>query len=822
MNLNRMFTMAAIVMTATMATAKDFNQPSSGIPGGYSRDEVKQIVSIIVDDNGYSGEVGTQFEPAPGTTTPVYADMGFVGRTANRDGLEIEEGEMGLSWMVRGLAAGKSGPAPESWLGQSGAGPYTVNHNGKSWTNSYWVESTDEPGSADAWKENGPAKADVAQTRFNPDGSDLHFTFNMISGLFIPTYGPSWKDRQSEYGSYKDESAEHTAIAIAWGREYQIGTSKGGAETQPSFMIAGVQKMIADGHEIGNHTIDHIETNSPLPDDLWPGGWGWENGFDDGRGQDALGNTWSEQQEFGGAANSYAQTHGWQQAAGKAISVGTWEGIIELGEMDGPKQGVNDDLVGFRAPRLEVNSAMMYALSNKGYLYDCGLEEGYETNRDGSNFVWPYTTDNGFLNTYTQRANGEKLYFDSLPQGLWQYPVNTMIVPQEIRDAILVKANQIAVGSGEEPMDSWDGRVTGFDFNMFILFGMSEEEVYKTLKNTLDLRLAGNKAPMQIGWHSDYNTPVYDNATLLSDGNKDSYGLSVVNGWNSWESRKNALDRFVDYALGKDAYFYSGKETIEYVKSLVNNPKVAEGTNVVSITDGFTFTEVDKDAVEVDVIDQAVEFPTEEHWSFFFKNLETPISGVTHIEVPNYTITEATFVGVLFEDGTEVSTLLNNLGTDVPSGKILLTQLERGEYDETTSPVNYDQAVKAIIITPKSRKNVDANWDYVSTETSNVSIPEVRLYTDEEVSTIGTTQSNVIMNSITTVNNKLQLNVRETGTYKVSVLSVSGRVISSKKVVMSTGVNLVSGITENLATGINIISITNGSDINFASKIIIQ
>ena len=145
MNLNKKFTMAITVM-AINATCSSFNQPSSGIPGGYNTSEVKQFISIITDDNGYSGEVGTQFEPKPGNSTPVYKDMGFVGRTANRDNLTINEGEMGLSWMVRTLAAGKLGPAPEAWLGQSGAGPFTVNHNGQSWTNSYWVESTDIPG----------------------------------------------------------------------------------------------------------------------------------------------------------------------------------------------------------------------------------------------------------------------------------------------------------------------------------------------------------------------------------------------------------------------------------------------------------------------------------------------------------------------------------------------------------------------------------------------------------------------------------------------------------------------------------------------------
>jgi hypothetical protein len=812
-----MFTLAAILMIATIATAKDFNQPSAGIPGGYAPDEVKQIVSIIVDDNGYSGEVGTQFEPTPGTVTPVYADMGFVGRQKNRDGLELQEGDMGLSWMVRTLAAGKSGPAPEAWLGHSGAGPFTVNYDGKSWTNSYWVEATDIPGTADAWKENGAAEPDVAQTRFNPDGSDLHLTFNMISGLFIPTYGPSWKDRQSEYGSYKDPAAEHTAIAIAWGREYKIGTTQGGAETQPSYMIAGVQKMLAAGHEIGNHTIDHIETNSPLPDNLWPGGWGWENGFDDGRGEDALGNPWDEVTEFGGDPTSYAQTHGWQQAAGKALSESTWEGIITLGEMPGPKQDVNDRLVGFRAPRLEVNSAMMFALANKGYLYDCGLEEGYEYNRDGTNFVWPYTTDNGFPNTHTQRLNGETLYFDSLPQGLWQYPVNTMIVPENLRANILVKANKISKGSGVDTMESWDGTVTGFDFNMFILFGMSQDEVFETFKNTLDLRLSGNKAPMQIGWHSDYSTPIYDNATLLTDFNKVSYGLSVVNGWNTWEDRKKALERFVDYALSKDVYFYSGKETIEYIKGLTTSPKIEVGANVISVTSGWEFRE--DDTVEaVGIINKTITFPEEDSWRYFYNTLNVPASKVTHIEIPSYTITDAVFVGVIFEDGREADLLLNNQGLNIPSGKILITQLEPATYSEDQSAINYNQDIVALIVTPESRIFVDSNWEFASKGDNSVNIPEIKLYADAEISIM---EQGIIKTkplSLSVINNALHVSTQTIGKHTFQLLSVNGKTISEFEATLTKGINMLN--IPNISAGMYIVNVLSAAGYNTTHKII--
>ncbi len=63
---------------------------------------------------------------------------------------------------------------------------------------------------------------------------------------------------------------------------------------------------------------------------------------------------------------------------------------------------------------LEVNSAMFYALADLEYLYECGLEEGYEKHVDGQNFLWPYTTDNGVRNSWTQLNIGERVFMDTI------------------------------------------------------------------------------------------------------------------------------------------------------------------------------------------------------------------------------------------------------------------------------------------------------------------------------------------------------------------------------------------------------------------------
>jgi hypothetical protein len=173
------------------------------------------------------------------------------------------------------------------------------------------------------------------------------------------------------------------------------------------------------------------------------------------------------------------------------------------------------ELTGFRAPYLEYNDALFVALQQLGFAYDCSVEEGWQSEQDGTGFCWPYAA-----------------------AGLWELPAHPVIVPpDELCGRYGVAPGLRTRLANVQPyFDEADGKITGFDYNLWVLFEMSAAEFLATLKHTLDLRLAGNRAPLQIGAHSDYYARDYTappNATAAE--------------------RREALAEFVDYALSQPA-----------------------------------------------------------------------------------------------------------------------------------------------------------------------------------------------------------------------------------------------------------------------------
>ncbi len=716
----------AIAVMAGTAFAADYCFPSSAIPGGKKASEVDQLVSFIWDDNGYSGEVGTMYEYKTGTIS--WADRASVGGTddngATKNPLNINEGGMGLSWAVKTLGA------------KLGGG---------------------------------------------------HMTFNMIAGLYVPTWGPEWNNRQSKYGSYNNGTTEGKPwiVAAANGREQDIFSDRlNGTRVQKGYMIQGVKKMIAAGHEHGNHTIDHIETNSPYPKSVFEK-FGMAEGFDDGSvKKDALGRDFDEATEFG--SEGAALTMGWKAYAGKALSQKAWEGIVSAGEEPTKENSVyTSQMSGFRAPRLEINSNLFFALKAKNYLYDCGLEEGYEENVDGTNFVWPYTTDNGTPNIWTQKANGENVPVDSMPTGLWQYPVNVMIMPDGIRGDVWENYNKIATASKDEYIEPKEdfikhGKITGFDFNMFILWGMTADHVEKTLANSLDLRLKGNKAPMHIGCHTDYFTPMYDYATLSSDFNKDKYGLVISQNWNTWQTRKTAFENFVTYAKGKGAKFKSGKEVIEAIKGYQTGEKVGTENTYSGMKWSFNdWAESNKSttsATEVtgDLNNISVKIPAGFENSPTFNTYEGmgQFAGLTHVSLDYKTNTALSLQ--LFVDGDKPwEVLLNNLNKDVNSGKIPLGAFHYNQYDiGTQTAPDLSKVTGMAIRVLKTEEALDAQFTVKNIKTYGAKIiptPIAGLVTGKN--------SFVKLNGVNA--NTLNLNVANAGVYSVEIFTANGRMVRS-------------------------------------------
>ncbi len=772
----------ALFSFAAQTFAADYCFPSQNPPGGKDPSEVKQYVSFIFDDNGYSGQNETMYEYKEGTIG--WADRATVGgkdqNGPTQNPLNIQEGDMAVAW----------------------------------------------------------AREKLAGSRKNPDGSDVTLTFNVITGLFVPTWGASWQNRQSKFGGYSDPSKPYVkdvsgfqSIAVSWGREMKIGTQMNGDDIQPSYMDQGFMATVSAGHEIGNHTLDHMESNSPLPKEYFRQWDGIGGGYDPGTDTLPDGTVLDEMNEFGHPFNAYALNNGWIMYAGKQISKETWGGAIKLAE-DQLQQylGLNvasGKIAGFRAPRLEVNSNLFFALAEQGYLYDCGLEEGYETNIDGSNFLWPYTMDNGSWNVWTQKEWGEQVYIDSMPQGLWQYPVNVMIVPEDIRGDVWKNYKEVSSAEGHplSAQDSVDwvaeGKVTGFDFNMFILWGMTGDNVLKTLKHTLDLRMDGNKAPMHVGGHTDYFTPIYDYATLLSDFNKYKYGLCVVNGWNTWEDRKACFESFADYAISKGAYIKSAKEVIEAIKEMQKDEVVGtefayykpnsgevswifqKNDKLNSSAETETFSNEIKNAkVKVDKASNG-EYPYASYASY---RTAGEFEGLDHIAV-TYQSNAPLMLKIIVNNDKPWEVLLNNVGPKVESGKIPIEAFHYSQYEPGSNDEINTANITGFEIQPLTVGE--------QVENVNFSLLNMRLYGPEDMpfgkevavaNNLKSLVSKVGLKSISATS--LKLNIPNDGVFDIDLVGANGKVVQSvKKAKYAAGITNVK--LNNLSNGVYMIKIKN-------------
>lgn len=233
-------------------------------------------------------------------------------------------------------------------------------------------------------------------------------------------------------------------------------------------------KAKQQGHEFGNHTVNHNSTT-----------------------------TWTQTQ--------------WQKEIDSANKyIGT---CLQISQ---------SEIWGFRTPSLEYNSSTFGALSVLGMIYDCTLHGGSGGTGNGGNFNWPYTLDNG--------SPGETGAGNHA--GLWEIPTHYVVRTTGLK-------------------------VVGLDYNMWVKKAapyngaeMTKDEFLSTLKNTLDLRYNGNRAPFTFGAHSDYYSPTNNVANNACTA--------------TWQERRAALKAFIDYALSKpDVRFVTTKDIIAWMRKPV-------------------------------------------------------------------------------------------------------------------------------------------------------------------------------------------------------------------------------------------------------------
>jgi len=244
---------------------------------------------------------------------------------------------------------------------------------------------------------------------------------------------------------------------------------------------------------------------------------------------------------------------------GREMSVREWEAEIErciglLTSAEDEGIGVRRDrLFGFRTPFIEYNDEVLTAARKKGMIYDCSIEEGVQEGEDGRNFVWPYRLDRGSPGNDAVREQWRLPRVTSHP-GLWEIPAYVFIVPPDDRcgDYGIQPGLRERLRQRNSYFNTDQGKITGFDWNLWFEFGMSKEEFLATLKYTFDLRLEGNRCPMTVGVHGD----------IYADKSSEQPPSSTP------QERRDALQEFLDCVLSHpDVRVVSAKELLDWLRS---------------------------------------------------------------------------------------------------------------------------------------------------------------------------------------------------------------------------------------------------------------
>jgi peptidoglycan/xylan/chitin deacetylase (PgdA/CDA1 family) len=190
------------------------------------------------------------------------------------------------------------------------------------------------------------------------------------------------------------------------------------------------------------------------------------------------------------------------------------------------------DIVGFRTPFLGYNDNTFGALAQLGFSYDSTFPNCFGDGEDGGSCSWPHTLDAASKDaeTLTRKAGAEAI--KSHP-GLMEVPVSTVFVPAELRAKIPAK---MPYPSLWEPAT---GKLGGLDWTVLMDAKLTPDEMTTVLEHTLDLHLAGNRAPFVFCAHTfmySYSSP---------GSNPDTPSVAVR------DARWKALTAFLTYALSK-------------------------------------------------------------------------------------------------------------------------------------------------------------------------------------------------------------------------------------------------------------------------------
>ncbi len=290
-----------------------------------------------------------------------------------------------------------------------------------------------------------------------------------------------------------------------------------GSLEKDSLVKKACRQALADGHEIGNHTYSHSDKlKRNTSEELWE--------------------TEIEQCALFLTAPYHPDQHPLSACPSDGIGM------------------ERQTIYGFRTPFLAYTNETFTAVHQKGFLYDCSIEEGWQKDQDGFNYCWPYTLDHG--------SPGDALVWNwpgiNRPRpignypGLWELPLHPVIVPPDnhcarygIPEGLRKKIKEKGIW-----FDADSGKLPGVDYNLFFIFRLTREEVLAILEYSFDLHYNGNRSPFSLGAHSDIYSSNYP-----------------INGPTNYRDRQWVIEQFVGYVLSKpDARIVPAYKIIDWCR----------------------------------------------------------------------------------------------------------------------------------------------------------------------------------------------------------------------------------------------------------------
>lgn len=323
----------------------------------------------------------------------------------------------------------------------------------------------------------------------------------------------------------------------------------------------------------------------------------------------------------GHEVSNHTESHPYAVSAGKRMSPEELRAEIMNAQKALIGAGIpREHQFGFRTPYLAYSDSVFTELVAAGHLYDCSVNGGNKWGMTAGNYYWPYTLDFNDLayepNESTTNPNDETQIWLSAdnyaPDNMgkynyWNQSWGGAPGPNPIREhfglwelpcyALVPDAQDI------EHMDTafsyeHGGRVTGLDYNMWAHAKFNKEQSLRTLTNTLDLLLAGNRTPMTFGVHSQYYTDedasevTYPNMYTVADRQWffEEFVKHAVTLENVWFVSGDMVIRWMETPVSADAF--NPENYAEIPRTIVEPTENVAPTNI-TLSNASVNTEAD-------------------------------------------------------------------------------------------------------------------------------------------------------------------------------------------------------------------------------------